>query len=702
MARWLASFAMAAVIGVVVAGAVKRLQSRPQPITLPASVVDLPLVPEPSHGTSGAEPEPLPIPESPHAIDSLDDLLAFAHSLPGSGGGSAISRLKLDQALEERTVDQMEAWFFDAERRQGVGSRLDHRALRAIKSALLKRWLKLDFRHAIDRLATDSKGPIASSRDLGRALGLHVPQAADEILTLLPEPMRIRFLSSYLHYVLGGPGDGELREAFLAKHATEKELDWYRQNLEPQFRFQSLPRDANMARGQIEIMPKQQRDHAWRSFYDSIIDRYADPQAALEEAVRHGIDDQNPEVKSHFVYRVAHNWASSDLPATVEWLSRFDLEQRKETLNQVLNSTPMDPFEEMKIIDALPVGDVRLGTMNQIAEQAGMVDPVAAANWYLKQPDNESESLPLGLIPAWASVDPAGLIAHFSQPGNLEAREDHSDLIVLGEVIAQSDPDAAVAAAHQISSAKKRSSFVRGLVSGWTAVDPDAARDFVEAQTDSKLQDSALRGYLAPKLEVLPQEETLAWANALARPLRDEAMLRLAGSHRPDWDIRAMGKAVAAWLEETPGTIFEESRARSSLLIATTQMVSAGREAAAAWADELPDGTGRDIVAGAIAADWTTSDPDGASAWIATLPEGSTRDEAVTGLVGAFSDDPSKAFQWALAVGDPVVKAEQAASVLAEWQHTDPEAVAEALEALTESQRSDMLARARQIQEAQQ
>jgi hypothetical protein len=104
----------------------------------------------------------------------------------------------------------------------------------------------------------------------------------------------------------------------------------------------------------------------------------------------------------------------------------------------------------------------------------------------------------------------------------------------------------------------------------------------------------------------------------------------------------------------------------------------------------LPEGPGRDAAISGVAGVWIGSDPFGAAEWVVGLPAGETRDRALKGLIPSVADAPGTAFALAVELSDPGAQAEQAASVLVDWWHTDRQAASNALKGsnLTDTQKS--------------
>ncbi len=75
--------------------------------------------------------------------------------------------------------------------------------------------------------------------------------------------------------------------------------------------------------------------------------------------------------------------------------------------------------------------------------------------------------------------------------------------------------------------------------------------------------------------------------------------------------------------------------------------------AAAAWAQNFPEGSMRDSAVSQIARTWGNYAPDAAAEWIDTLPVGQVRDRAAGSFAGAIASNfPEQAIQWAQSMSD--------------------------------------------------
>ncbi|MCB1094208.1 MAG: hypothetical protein KDN22_01395 [Verrucomicrobiae bacterium] len=218
----------------------------------------------------------------------------------------------------------------------------------------------------------------------------------------------------------------------------------------------------------------------------------------------------------------------------------------------------------------------------------------------------------------------------------------------------------------------------------WATEDWGGARDFVEAEPDPERQKMSLRALMGTEMDDVQRAEAVSWAGTLEPPLSELAMRGLVA--------RSGGQAVAdlaiAWLNKMDRVTWEaDSQARSTLSITAMRLASEGPLEFTEWVARLPKGFLHEAAAASGVGFFMESDPAFASEWIANMPEGESRDLAIVHLIPAVADDPARAFAWSLAVSDPGIQSEQAASVLVDWWQRDPQAASAALEesSLTES-----------------
>ncbi|MCB1100589.1 MAG: hypothetical protein KDN22_33815 [Verrucomicrobiae bacterium] len=461
----LRAFLLALALGIAAGYGTKWLRERPQTLRARgvgvASGVRAPV----STDRMSAEKDPAP-PVGvtgtniflPPPARSVEELVQLALRWPGD---SAVGRLQLESALREATGIQLESWLLQllVDQKRDADYR-GRRALWSISSALLNRWAQTDPLEAIDKIAKWQPKMQAEVMDnLIVALASEARAVADEVFDRLPKEHRSLFLSRYCLFAARQESDADTAKAFLEAHAAnDSERAWWAEWIEPNIVKASLPSDIREARAAIGELPKAQQESTWREFYSAVLERFPEPEFALREAVRQGIDDQNPAVRLEFLRRLADGWAASDIHGALDWANQLRGDERAEIVQAIIGRRQRDPRELVEVAERLPESDRSPKMIQSIADQLRSVDPVQAAQWFLDQPESANGKMPRELVSEWASADPEGISQYVAEHPEFLESQKSSEFDAIVTALFQQLGQAAFALADHLEDEKTVSS----------------------------------------------------------------------------------------------------------------------------------------------------------------------------------------------------------------------------------------------------
>ncbi len=306
--------------------------------------------------------------------------------------------------------------------------------------------------------------------------------------------------------------------------------------------------------------------------------------------------------------------------------------------------------------------------------------------------------------------------------------------------LAADNPARAVALLPGVEESGLKSRLARHVVSVWTATAPDAAarwltdggNQFFDARQISDQLSAALARWSAfapepaarfidarpPDGDLQPTPTSLSLGQACLEWARQNTAAALAWVQSlPATDPRqpyALDGVVQAWTEQDPVAAAGFVRqtlltarvpGTGSLAVVVVQAWSGKDvEAAARWAQTLPDTAVRGLAMREASSRWAQTDPMGASRWAAGLPADRTRGPVWVGLTERWADtdsaraetwleglpagrdrddatavyinrlapaDPERALTWARTLTGPGFAEDQVGNVLAQWEIKD-------------------------------
>jgi len=203
---------------------------------------------------------------------------------------------------------------------------------------------------------------------------------------------------------------------------------------------------------------------------------------------------------------------------------------------------------------------------------------------------------------------------------------------------------------------------------------PESAKEMI-----SVMEAGSLKNTLAIQLvQSLAKEgvaDALSWSESLEDPIARK---------------QAVEVAVQAYTEEDPESAYQYASNASDpgvkeQMLAQVGYVMAGLDPVKASTDldRFPEETHRQLIP-RIAWAWSQRDPQAAANWADSIPEGAARDQAIREANWSIvSADPQRAFSLASTVGDQSMRYGLVRDALKAWHQMDPDTAQQALTTIT-------------------
>ncbi len=194
-----------------------------------------------------------------------------------------------------------------------------------------------------------------------------------------------------------------------------------------------------------------------------------------------------------------------------------------------------------------------------------------------------------------------------------------------------------------VTGAMNRDKVAQDLVLKFGQAHPEALAH-VAALVGSDLERRKLTSILAAQAAEAGLEAGMAYANALPDPRSRMAARRTIFKRWSEKDPAAL----AAWVDASTSLLSAQD-----LQIAGLELVTWNPQRAAEIVLEIPDQAIRFRTLSSALSFWSRKNPEAASMWVSRLPPSLDRDKAVSGMaLGAVSEDPWNALQWAGTIAD--------------------------------------------------
>ena len=202
---------------------------------------------------------------------------------------------------------------------------------------------------------------------------------------------------------------------------------------------------------------------------------------------------------------IAEVWARSDVAASLQWARGLSAGPAQETAlyNIRFIWVHSDPAAASEDVRHLPPGDTKNALTMNIAGEWAARDPQQAIAWARALPDAAEQELAFSnIVESWADASPrqAGEFA-MQLPAQFRQRA----LIAVVARWATQDPSAAAACALQVPDAVVQGRGLAEVFTVWASVDPDAARNWVNALEPAPCREAAVQAYVEAVAEWAPE-----------------------------------------------------------------------------------------------------------------------------------------------------------------------------------------------------
>ncbi|MGH8048103.1 MAG: hypothetical protein ACREKL_12745, partial [Chthoniobacterales bacterium] len=204
-----------------------------------------------------------------------------------------------------------------------------------------------------------------------------------------------------------------------------------------------------------------------------------------------------------------------------------------------------DPAHAAQRSEELPPGLMRLQAYDSVAREWASRDVQAALRWAKALPNADASRRSTSEVARkWADLDPNGLLAWMRKLPPVERTH------MVDEVrfeLASNDPSSAIPLIEMTTSFDKQDDILNTVANYWAGLDPKAAKQWAESQTDPAVRDVIYSG-IVEALSAYNSSEATALAVKISDSTRREQACRSIASAWADRDP----VAAAKWAEKLP------------------------------------------------------------------------------------------------------------------------------------------------------
>jgi hypothetical protein len=358
--------------------------------------------------------------------------------------------------------------------------------------------------------------------------------------------------------------------------------------------------DPAKAWNHAQTLPRR-TDDIWQDPRYSTLSAWGgvDPMAAMQAAL--SVDDA--EVRSLSVGEIARNWAGSDFPAALSFVTSLT-----------------DPGTRAKALAGMASSDgARKPELFSALLEFGPVGDHSQAHYLLKQ---------------WAAEDPVAAAAAIQQLPAGRAFEQAAGEFARGWLAANnSQPSEVIKWAESLPSGAARAAAARAVFEELGRKDASLAAGFIAAM-NPVLQNDASEG-LANSWGDAEPSRAAAWAASLSAEVKESILPGI----------------ISQWARRTPEQAAEFARLHDN----TGHLVSAvaqewmpySPEKAGYWVDNLPAGDARDNGLSTVGRIVLNEDPAAAVLWLSRMSSAERREEELLSVCSQWLEsDPAAAKAW--------------------------------------------------------
>jgi len=233
------------------------------------------------------------------------------------------------------------------------------------------------------------------------------------------------------------------------------------------------------------------------------------------------------------------------------------------------------------------------------------IDPRAAADYAVETNGSTDWSSIYGVLQVWAGSDLAAAKVWALASRDRVGHQSGVNAII--SVLAETDPQAALAFLDELPPAKRKSLYISTLFPSFAQKDPTHAAELALQLTSRALRQQAAREVMAV------------------------------------WGVKEPGRALGWFFQSVPSEI-DEWQTRQTTQEILRNWVSTAPEEAVAFATAQPPGAARNTLISSLGESWGAVDPEAAASWLRGLPKSQESYRAFDSLIGSWTKtDPARA-----------------------------------------------------------
>ncbi|MDA0813607.1 MAG: hypothetical protein O3C21_14605 [Verrucomicrobia bacterium] len=388
-------------------------------------------------------------------------------------------------------------------------------------------------------------------------------------------------------------------------------------------------------------------------------------------------------------------WAELDPDAAWDAATKLENSATKgPAMSSVLAEIARTDFSAARrLVEGLKNGQEKLTVMNGMIATGTSHSPELVFDMVSQVPGQQAGWQFHQLFQQWVRDQPEAAIAKLSKIQGQQQRTQAIHGIVAG--LAATDPDRAIALARGLQSVNERTQALNIAAANIATTDPQRALQMLDDVTAGN-QRQQMIGSIASSWASKDASAAVEWIQSLPPGDRKAAM------NNSIWQIAQNDPKLAA------GIVASLPMSNNLFQNVASQWAWQDSDAAAAWVETLPKGTGRreavnglvnswqndnpakaaallakegitnnnSYMAGNVFGNWVTSDREAAVAWIDGLELGrDAMDNAVSSAIRQWAqNDSSGAAEYALGIADEKVRTQAVSSLMGSWGQSDPTA----------------------------
>ena len=297
-----------------------------------------------------------------------------------------------------------------------------------------------------------------------------------------------------------------------------------------------------------------------------------------------------------------------------------------------------------------------------IALELAKKDPMEALAWARENDKEHFGYLQMSVLGLIAETDPDLALAEALSTPNTPMRSNVISNVV--QRIARTNPADAVAYLEQIQDRQQKLEVSRQLASAWIYQDADAAIDWILGQDKESAEQMIQATYhrlvasdvnaairLLPRLEGPNQQvmrQQIAQKLAIERSVGEAQNFIRRFDGQPGYDqlqasvISGVARTDALIAKQLADQLVDPKARNTAYVQVVAQHAQANPAEATRWLRNITDESMRGAAAGQLAAHWHANDPAAAERWVSGLPAGSVRDDAILQMSYRWRD-PTRA-----------------------------------------------------------